>query len=76
MKEEEKPVYSYYDAGNCKSGKSVKDGPAKGGHECTVGMVIPPEDDKLCVLQKTLSDVSKNKIKAITLLIFLANKKI
>ncbi|MCQ2581481.1 MAG: hypothetical protein MJ170_00670 [Alphaproteobacteria bacterium] len=56
VKEEEKPVYSYYDAGNCKNGKSVKDGPAKGGHECTIGMVIPPEDDMYCVLQKTLSE--------------------
>lgn len=54
--EDENAVYSYYDEDNCKNGKSVKDGPAKGGHECTVGMVIPPEDDMYCVLQKTLSE--------------------
>ncbi len=53
---EQKPVYSYYDNGNCPDGTSKKDGVAKGGHECTVGMVIPPEDDMYCTLQKTLSE--------------------
>ena len=50
-------VYSYYNDKNCVKGKSVSgEGSVKGGHECSVGMVIPPEDDKLCVLQKTLTE--------------------
>ena len=36
-------------------GKSKAAGQANGGHECYAGQVIPPEDLRGCVLQRTLS---------------------
>ncbi len=46
-----------YNSNNCKGGKSVAyGGTARGGHECTINSVVPPEDDPACTLQKTLTD--------------------
>ena len=47
------PTYEYY---NCPNGMSVSGGNARGGHECVIGQIIPPEDDISCTLQKTIVD--------------------
>lgn len=44
-----------YNNSNCINGRSVAGDGAKGGHSCTMGMVIPAEDDMYCTLNKTLS---------------------
>jgi len=45
-----------YNENNCKGGKSIREGYARGGHECTPNFVIPPEDDVSCTLNKTIID--------------------
>ena len=52
-----------YEEQNCVDGKSVAFGEARGGRPCYIGQVIPPEDDRSCTLQKTLTtgeDVQRN----------------
>ena len=46
-----------YVATNCdtKTGKSHGAG-VRGGHDCVIGQVIPPEDDPTCTLNKTIVD--------------------
>ena len=46
----------------CPNGKSVQKGNARGGHECVVGQVVPPEDDISCTLQKTIVDDATNPV--------------
>ena len=45
-----------YDRNNCPNGVSKNIGSARGGHECVIGQIIPPEDDISCTLQKTIID--------------------
>lgn len=45
-----------YNNDNCKNGKSVKHGRVRGGHECSLNAVVPPEDDTTCTLNKTIVD--------------------
>ena len=45
-----------YTEKNCQSGSSVSVGNARGGHDCVIGQIIPPEDDISCTLQKTIVD--------------------
>lgn len=47
------PVYIKDD--NCKNGKSAPTGLTRGGHDCTDGMVIPPEDLVACTPNKYLN---------------------
>ena len=41
---------------NCKNGRSVKNGRVKQGIECTHGMIVPPEADMACVLNKEIGE--------------------
>ena len=41
---------------NCKNDRSVKNGRVKQGIECTAGMVVPPEADMACVLNKEIGE--------------------
>lgn len=45
-----------YTEKNCQNGVSVSGGNARGGHECVIGQIIPPEDDISCTLQSTIVD--------------------
>ena len=49
-------IYSWprYNTANCVNGKSRGAG-VRGNYDCYIGMVIPPEDDATCTLQKTLT---------------------
>lgn len=40
---------------NCRNSKSIKKGNVKAGFECSDGMVVPPEADTRCVLNKELN---------------------
>ncbi|MDE5615996.1 MAG: hypothetical protein K2I81_04160 [Alphaproteobacteria bacterium] len=44
---------------NCIGGKSTKSAVTKGGIECQVGAVIPPEDSPACTLNRTLTDMEE-----------------
>jgi len=41
---------------NCKNDRSIKKGRVKQGIECTNGMVVPPEADMACVLNKEVGE--------------------
>lgn len=46
-----------YTSVSCQNGRSVSSGGnVRGGHECVIGQVVPPEDDISCTLQKTIVD--------------------
>ncbi len=51
--------WAKYDATSCPNGKSVSTQYSKGGMECTVGAVIPPEDSPACTLNRTLTDMEE-----------------
>lgn len=40
---------------NCRNSKSIKKGNVKAGFECSDGMVVPPEADTRCILNKELN---------------------
>ena len=52
----------YKDGTTCRDGKSVQGGRVRGGHECSDGAVVPPEDDTACVLNKTIVDDPNNPV--------------
>lgn len=51
--------WAKYDETSCPNGKSVSTQYSKGGMECTVGAVIPPEDSPACTLNRTLTDMEE-----------------
>lgn len=51
--------WAKYDETSCPNGKSVSTQYSKGGMECTVGAVIPPEDSVACTLNRTLTDMEE-----------------
>ena len=51
-----------YAEDTCKNGTSVKGGNVRGGHDCAIGQIIPPEDDISCTLQKTIVDDPQNPV--------------
>lgn len=46
---------AYYSRANCQNERSVKKGYAKGGQNCTVGMMIPAHDDVRCTLTEFIT---------------------
>ena len=46
---------AYYSRTNCQNERSVKKGYAKGGQNCTVGMMIPAHDDVRCTLTEFIT---------------------
>ncbi|MDW3024360.1 MAG: hypothetical protein R8N50_01585 [Alphaproteobacteria bacterium] len=50
----------YYEATNCKQGRSVKDDYVKGGQECSIGMAIPPQDDNRCTVTQLIGGGGEN----------------
>ena len=51
-----------YTETSCPNGKSVRKENARGGHECVIGQIIPPEDDISCTLQKTIVDNASDPV--------------
>ncbi len=59
-----KHTIKYYNRGgvtNCKNGRSVRDGFAKGGQECSDGMAIPPQDDTRCTVTQLIGGSGDNE---------------
>lgn len=48
--------WALYDKYSCQNGKSQPTNFSKGGADCTIGSVIPPEDSPSCVLNKMITD--------------------
>ena len=48
--------WATYDNTNCPNGKSKPSESTRGGHECTDGAVIPPEDSPGCTLTSMITD--------------------
>ncbi len=51
--------WAQYDATSCPNGKSVSTQYSRGGMDCTVSSVIPPEDSPACTLNRTLTDMEE-----------------
>ncbi len=56
---DETTSWAVYDNANCQNNKSKPSATTRGGMECKIGAVIPPEDSPACTLNRTLTDMEK-----------------